>query len=71
MLVFPIYLSILKNLLMLPFTLLLVPLLCNFFPLLLMRLNPTTNKDIRIWQWRIFGLLNVVGCGYVRQLLRE
>ena len=45
---------------MLPFDLLLSPLLCQNFFLLLMRLNPTTNKDSLIWHWRSGGLLSVV-----------
>ena len=36
-----------------------------------MRLTPTTNQDNLIWHWRSGGLLNVVGCGYVRQLIWE
>ena len=43
--VLPIYLSILTNLLMLPFALLFVPLLCQFYFLPLMRLTPTTNQE--------------------------
>ena len=69
-LVFPINLSILTNLLMLPFALLVVPLLCQK-NLLLMSLNPTTNQDSLIWHCRSGGLLNLVGCGYVLQLLWE
>ena len=41
------------------------------FLLLLMRLTHTTNQDIMIWQWKSGGLLSVVGCGYVCQLLWE
>ena len=37
--------------------------------LLLMSLTPTTNQDNLIWHWRSGGLLNVVGCGYLQQLL--
>ena len=37
--------------------------------ILLMRLTPTTNKYSLIWYWINGGLLSVVGCGYVRQLL--
>ena len=37
--------------------------------LLLMRLTPTTNQDSLIWNWRSGGLLNMVGCGYIPQLL--
>ena len=70
-LVSPIYLSILTNLLMLSFALFLVPLLCQKINLILMRLNPTTNQDSLIWHWRSDGLLSVVGCGYVQQLLWE
>ena len=34
-----------------------------------MRLTPTTNQDNLIFHWRSGGLLNVVGCSYVQQLL--
>ena len=47
------------------------PLVMSKIFLLLMRLTPTTNQDNLIWHWRSGGLLNVVGCGYVRQLLWE
>ena len=47
------------------------PLVMSICFLLLMRLNPTTNQDNLIWICRSGGLLNVVGCGYVRQLLWE
>ena len=53
--VFPIYLSILTNLLMLPFALLLVPFSCQGFLLLLMRLTPTTSQGNLIWHWIISG----------------
>ena len=36
-----------------------------------MRLTHTTSQDNLIWHWRSGGLLNVVGYGYVRQLLWE
>ena len=36
-----------------------------------MSLNPTTNQEILIWNWRTGGLLTVVGYGYVLQLLLE
>ena len=39
--------------------------------LLLMRLTPTTNQGSIIRHWISSGLLSVVGCGYVRQLLWE
>ena len=39
--------------------------------LLLMRLTHTTSQDNLIWHWRSGGLLNVVGYGYVQQLLWE
>ena len=64
------YLSILTNLPMLPFALLLVPFLCQK-KLLLMRLNIITNQDILIWHWRSGELLSVIGCGYVQHLLWE
>ena len=69
-LVLPIYLSILNNLIILPFALLLVPLLCQK-NLLLMRLTLTKNQDSLIWNCRSDGLLSVVVWGYVRQLLWE
>ena len=47
------------------------PLVMSNFFLLLIRLTPTTNQDNLVWHWRSGGLLNVVGCGYVRQLLWE
>ena len=39
--------------------------------LLLMRLTTTKNKDSLIWHWIIYGLLSVVGWGYVQQFLLE
>ena len=60
-----------ENLLMLPFPLLLVPLLCQNVFLLLMRLTPTKTQHSLIRHWGIGGLLSVVGCGYVPQLQRE
>ena len=47
------------------------PLVISKTFLMLMRLTPTTNKDILIWHWRSGGLLSVVGCGYILQLLWE
>ena len=35
----------------------------------LTRLNTTTNQGSLIWCWRSYGLLSVVGYGYVLQLL--
>ena len=69
--VFPIYLNILTNLLMILFALLLIPLLCQNKNLLLMRLTPTTNQGSLIWHWRTSGLLSVVGFSYLQQLLWE
>ena len=66
--VFTIYPSILTNLITFPFSLLLVPLLCQK-NMLLMRLTPTTNQGSMIWYWRSGVLLNVVGWGYIRQFL--
>ena len=45
------------------------PLVMSKKILVLMRFNPATNQDNLIWHWRSGGLLNVVGCGYVQQLL--
>ena len=45
------------------------PLVISKIFLMLMRLTPTTNKDILIWHWRSGGLLSVVVCGYVPQLI--
>ena len=67
----PYFPSILTNLLMFPFALLLVPLLCQIIFLLYMRLTHTTSQDNLIWNWRSGGLLNVVGYGYVQQLIWE
>ena len=53
---------------MLPFTLLLVPLLCRFFSAV-NEVYSHKKKDNLIWHWRSGGLLNVVGWGYVLQLL--
>ena len=39
--------------------------------ILLMRLNPKTNRESLIWHYRSGGLLSGVGCGYVGQLLWE
>ena len=39
--------------------------------MLWMSLTHTTSQDNLIWHWRSDGLLNVVGYGYVRQLLWE
>ena len=44
------------------------PLVMYFF-ILLISLNPTTNQGSLIWHWRSSGLLIVVGCGYIQQLL--
>ena len=45
------------------------PLVMSNVFLMLIRLTPTTNQDNIIWHCRSGGLLHVVGCGYVRQLL--
>ena len=39
--------------------------------ILLMRLTPSTNQGILVWHWISYGLISVVGCSYVSQLLWE
>ena len=69
--VFPIYLSTLTSFLMFPFSLLIVLLSCISSLGILMMFTPTTNQGSLIYRWRSSGLISVVGCGYVCQLLCE
>ena len=48
-----------------------LPLVMSIFFLLLTRLNPKKKQGSLIWRWKSYGLLSVVGYGYVRQLLWE
>ena len=38
---------------------------------MLIMLTPTINEGSMIWHWISSGLISVVGCGYVLQLLWE
>ena len=60
--VFPIYISILTNLLMLPFALLLVPLLCRFFSAVneVDSHKKTRQSDLALEKWL------VTQCGWMR-----
>ena len=65
---FPIYISNLTCLIVIPFDLFIVPFPCLSYLYMLIRLTPK-QSDILIYHWKIIGFLSVVGCGYVQQFI--